>query len=142
MKCIWKLAYQVLETWVPYLIWVLETHFPLVDLDIFLPHRSRVFYTQFQYTLRTELNTQKRRKPREERRKKETQQKERKKKKIHSKEEDPRHTQTQSPSSTSRSSIYGAVHDLHGCSLKPEVDQVCFVLNHQKLFELLKYRQL
>ena len=80
MKCIWKLAYQVLETWVSYLIWVLETHFPLVDLDRFLPHRSRVFYTQFQYMLRTELNTQKRRKPREERRKKETQQKERKKK--------------------------------------------------------------
>ena len=46
------------------------------------------------------------------RRKKETQKKERKKK-IHSKEEDPRHTQIQFPSSTSRSSIYGTIHDLH-----------------------------
>ena len=36
-----------------------------------------------------------------------------KKKKIHSKEEDPRHTQIQSPSSTSRSSIYGTIHNLH-----------------------------
>ena len=42
-----------------------------------------------------------------------TQKKERKKKKIHSKEEDLWHTQIQYPSSTSRSSIYGTVHDIH-----------------------------
>ena len=50
---------------------------------------------------------------RKPRKKERTQKKERKKKKIHSKEEDPWHTQIQYPSSTSRSSIYGTVHDIH-----------------------------
>ena len=50
---------------------------------------------------------------RKPRKKERTQKKERKKKKIHSKEEDPWHTQIQYPSSTSRLSIYGTVHDIH-----------------------------
>ena len=62
--------------------------------------------------MKKKIKTQKKKK-KEPRRKKETHKKERKKKKIHSKEEDPRHTQIQSPSSTSRSSIYSTVHDLH-----------------------------
>ena len=66
-------------------------------------------------TQKKKERTPKKRKKKEKEpsRKKETHKKERKKKKIHSKEEDPQHTQIQSPSSTSRSSIYGIVHDLH-----------------------------
>ena len=81
---------------------VLKTCFLLAELDTLMSHRFRVFYTRFQNTQNKELQTQKKKKThKKERRKKETQQKERKKKKIHSKEKDPRHTQTQSPSSTS-----------------------------------------
>ena len=73
---------------------------------------------------RKKVQTQKKKKGPEERKKykpqkkktqkkERTQQKERKKKKLHSKEEDPWHTQIQYPSSTSRLSIYGTVHDIH-----------------------------
>ena len=91
-----------------------------------MPHRSRVFKNRVKKTwissfLHLISNTQKKKKieeykPRKRRKnpKKEGSTNPRKeKKKIHSKEEDPRHTQIQSPSSTSRSSIYGTIHDLH-----------------------------
>ena len=126
MKDFCKLASRILEIRVPYKTRDLKTRFLLVELDTFMPHRSQVFYSQFQKTQKKKVQTQKKKEP-EERKKKEvqtlekekpekeerTQKKERKKKKIHSKEEHSRHTQIQSPSSTSRSSIYGTVHDLH-----------------------------
>ena len=82
MKGICKLASRVLKTRVPYKTRVLKTHFLHADLDTFLPHRSRVFYTRFQ-------NTQNKPSRKKERRRRSAA-----KKKIHSKEEDPWHTQT------------------------------------------------
>ena len=64
-KGICKLAFRVLKTWVPYKTWVLKTrflHFLLVDLDKFLLHRSRVFYTRFQNTQNREENPKERKK--------------------------------------------------------------------------------
>ena len=54
------------------------------------------------------VQTQKKKKEPEERKKYKP-----RKKKIHNKEEDPQHTQIQSPSSKSQSSIYDTVHGLH-----------------------------
>ena len=82
MKGICKLASRVLKTRVPYKTRVLKTRFLHADLDTFLPHRSRVFYTRFQ-------NTQNKPSIKKERRRRSAA-----KKKIHSKEEDPWHTQT------------------------------------------------
>ena len=74
MKGICKLASRVLETRVPYKTWVLKTCFLLAKLDTFMPHKSQVFYTQFQNTHNKELQTQKKKKTqKKERRKKETQ---------------------------------------------------------------------
>ena len=120
-KGICKLAYRVLKTWVPYKTRVLKTlflRFLLANLDKFLPHRSWVFYTRFQNTQNIEENPKERKKEerRKPSRKKERRRRSTVKKKIHSKEEDPRHKQTLSPSSTSQLSIYDAIHDLHGCS--------------------------
>ena len=64
-KGICKLASRVLKTWVPYKTRVLKTRFLrflLADLDKFLSHRSRVFYTWFQNTQNKEENPKERKK--------------------------------------------------------------------------------
>ena len=62
MKGICKLASRVLKTRVPYKTRVLKTHFLHADLDTFLSHRSRVFYTRFQNTQNREENPKERKK--------------------------------------------------------------------------------
>ena len=57
-----KLASWVLETRVPYQSWASETRFPLAEfaeLDMIMPHRSRVFYTQFQTENKKHANPEK-----------------------------------------------------------------------------------
>ena len=57
-----KLASWVLETQVPYQSCASETRFPLaefVELDMIMPHRSRVFYTQFQTENKKRTNPEK-----------------------------------------------------------------------------------
>ena len=57
-----KLASWVLETRVPYQSWASETRFPLAEfaeLDMIMPHRSRVFYTQFQTENKKRTNPEK-----------------------------------------------------------------------------------
>ena len=70
-KGVCKLASRVLETRVSYKTRVSKTRFLLADLDRFLPHRSRVFYTWFQNTQNKKLQTHKKKKTqkKEERRK-------------------------------------------------------------------------
>ena len=86
MKGICKLASRVLETWVPYKTWVSKTRFLLVELDTFMPHRSRVsslLHSISKHTKERTTNPEKEENP-EERKKKEGNLVERKKE-----EEDP-----------------------------------------------------
>ena len=137
-KGICKLAYRVLKTWVPYKTRVLKTlflRFLFANLDKFLPHRSWVFYTRFQNTQNIEENPAERKKEEED-----PQWKRRSiaKKKTHGTNKPSLHQAHPNCRSTmqftismgavhdlqttvqftisSSSSIYGAVHDLHGCS--------------------------
>ena len=79
MKDFCKLASRILEIRVPYKTRGLKTRFLLAELDTFMPHRSRVFYSQFQKTQKKKVQTQKKKEP-EERKKKEAE--ERKKKEV------------------------------------------------------------
>ena len=127
-----KLA-SVLETQVLYKSWGLKTRFLLAELETFMPYRSRVLTVEFKKTWilsflhsisnreqkmykprkRRKNPKKKKKKTRKKKKKKEPRRKKERKKKIQSKKEDPRHTQIQSPSSTSRSSIYGTIHELY-----------------------------
>ena len=97
-----------------------------------MPYRSRVLTVEFKNTWilsflhsisnreqnmykprKRRKNPKKKKKTRKKKNKKEPRRKKERKKKIQSKKEDPRHTQILSPLSTSRSSIYDTVHDLH-----------------------------
>ena len=57
-----KLVSRVLKTRVPYQSRASETCFPLaefVELDMIMPHRSQVFYTQFQTENKKCINLEK-----------------------------------------------------------------------------------
>ena len=54
-KC--KLASRVLETRVPYQSQASKSRFPLAELDMFMPHRSRVFNCRDQKNINLEFFT-------------------------------------------------------------------------------------
>ena len=113
MKEFCKLASRILEIRVSYKTRGLKTRFLLAELDTFMPHRSRVFYSQFQKTQKKKVQTQKKKEPEERRtnpRKRKTK-KRRKNPEERKKERRRRSTTTKKTHGTHKSSLHQAHPD-------------------------------